>query len=233
MSLRNIHNLNHVGDDLAVTFFTPDYRRLAEKLAGNLEHLRVPYMLFEFPAEDWKRAILRKPEALAMALTYARQAHCNRVVFLDADCRLKRWPHFPTTGDIAVYLVDKQRNGRHKLFTSGRVVPINLTSCGVRTLLVWKKLCEDEACKEDPRATDEDLLARAIAENCPTVSILPPQMAGIEHDEIEADADIVHYSQHDKTGSRPFVLALRKLRRDIVAAASGHAKKPRRQRLTG
>jgi hypothetical protein len=100
-----------IGDWLAIGWFTPDYRPLAERFAANLAAHGVPYHLWARPkiAAGWNTS--QKPAAVLTAM----DAYPDKtVVLMDLDCIVHGdiAPVVDVAGDVGITVIARNIPGR-------------------------------------------------------------------------------------------------------------------------
>lgn len=190
------------GSWLAVGWFTPDYRALAEKFAANLTEHGIPHHIFARHklAKGWNT--LQKPAVVLGAMA----AYPDKtLILMDVDC-IVRGDIAPVTrlaGDVGLTLKARQlRKGgkawqkRVTVITSSRVVVFRPTAGARRFAEEWR-----EQCKTAHYSGDETALTWSYLK-CPdvTYSYVDERYKAWEvgGKSMPADAVIVHQSAHDK-----------------------------------
>lgn len=90
---------------LVIAWFTPDYRKHAERLSRSLEKLRAPHCLLavEAWATSWERRTMLKPQIVEQAM---QRWPGKTLILVDADCEVLGDPqilHEMVKADIAVH----------------------------------------------------------------------------------------------------------------------------------
>lgn len=186
---------------LAIGWFTPDYRPLAETFAANLDQHGVPYHLFAKPALDGGWDTRRKPSVVLEAMS---RYPSKTLVLMDVDCIVR--------GDITPVVVgdgadvgftikarpvsgrDRQSRKRVTLTVSSRVAVFRPTDGARAFVREWERLCDRAGAGGDEEHMVWAYLLR------PDISYvqIDQRYAGREVSGDVENAIIVHNSVHDK-----------------------------------
>lgn len=209
---------------VAVGFYTPNYKPLADQLAANLDEHSIRHKLYPVAAGDWGRVVLMKPAIVRQAM---RDFPGQKIVLMDVDCIIKG--HLPAAafdqpGDVSYYTCLKRAKRRTTVYPSDRVVVFQPTAGAMRLVDLWEERCRAaDRGETGHNESSETCLLWAITKAVGTsFSQLPVAYSGREFDIAPANALIVHKSQHDHT--RPIVSLLKSikdLRRALISKAVG------------
>lgn len=215
---------------LAVGFFTPNYRPLAEVFAKNLRDHDVPHHLYAWETKAWERAILYKPHVIKRAMQDYPDVP---ILLLDVDCRIRSSPladHLPILGDVALPIRVKIRRKRRRgapppkitVWASSRISLWRQQEPALRLLENWHRLCADELLRED-YIDDEQALMQAIG-STPNVfvNVLGERLSALNPKEAPLDAIVIHESEHVKAQLLyPLWIGLKNRRRALVSWVVG------------
>jgi hypothetical protein len=185
-----------VADWLAIGWFTPDYKLLAEAFAANLAEHGAPFHLFAKPklAAGWNTS--RKPAVVREAL----DAYLDKtVVLMDVDCIIRGdiSPVAAIAADVGITVLARNMKRRDKFQhwiateCSSRVVVFRNTE-GARTFVRrWAAEIERSGVNHDEHSMIWTFLA------CPDVrfAYIDPAYSGREVSQ-HPDGVIVHQSAH-------------------------------------
>jgi hypothetical protein len=209
-----MRNDDIIGDEpprdwLAVGWFTPDYRPLAEHFAVNLAEHSVPFHLFarEKLVKDWSTAW--KPDCVLHALSLYRG---KTVVLMDLDCIIHGdiSPVVDVPGDVGICVIarnlpgrldrrwrgGRDRQWRHQIAVecSSRVVVFKPTEGACAFALSWRERVVTSLFRHDEHSMVWAFLRSAGATS---FSYLDARYSGREVGEMPG-AVIEHESAHTK-----------------------------------
>jgi hypothetical protein len=188
-------------DWLAIGWFTPDYRPLAEAFAANLAERGIPFHLFARPklATGWNT--LQKPSVVIDAM----DAYPGKtLVLMDVDCTVRGdiAPVTDIAGDVGLALKARQtKKGkawqkRIAVMLCSRVVVFRPTAGARAFAMEWQALCEKAHYSGDETAMTwaflrlPDVAYAYLGERYKAWEVGGRSMP--------ADAAIVHESAHDR-----------------------------------
>jgi len=191
---------------VAVGFFTPNYRPLAETLAKDLADTQNPYHLIarEKGAATWRNVVHWKPEIVLQAMDlYPRSS----ILFLDVDCSVRGslLPTLDFTGDISAR--PKLRLTHHVWpFRQKTVLQISSRSMVFKPNERVRKFLADW--RDELRTAPYyqggcEMALRFVIMRSTGLAFCPmdPKYAGLETDKAPADAVVVH-SSHSRHAGR-------------------------------
>jgi len=145
-------------DWLVIGWFTPDYRRLAERFAGNLKRFSIPHHLFAKPiGSGWDTS--PKPSVVLEAMAVYPG---KTIVLMDVDCVVKEdiGPALNFDRDVAFSLsLRRRRHYRTTIYSSSRVMIFKPTEGAQRFAAAWQKYCRG------PERNDEINLTHCYIHN--------------------------------------------------------------------
>jgi hypothetical protein len=218
-------------DWIAVGWFTPDYRPLAEAFAANLSAHGAPFHLFAKPADaGWSTR--RKPSVVLAAM---HRYPGKTVVLMDVDCVVHGdiAPVAEVSGDVGIIVtarnVRRRRRWAHWLAVecSSRVVVFRPTEGARAFARTWADTIEQSDVDHD-----EHSQAWAMLYSLGTTSFdfIPQRYSAREVGQIP-DAVIEHDSAHDqerRAARGPFKTLLRRFEARFLRTG-----RTRRSRLEG
>jgi hypothetical protein len=197
-----------VGDWLAIGWFTPDYRPLAERFATNLAEHGTPFHLFARPnvAAGWNTA--QKPDVVL----HAMGLHPDKtLVLMDLDCVVHGdiSPVVDVPGDVAItviahnipgrvdrrWRVGPDRRWRHQIAVecSSRVVVFKPTSGARAFALNWRAQVVNSIVNHD----EHSMVWAYLHSTGVQFSYIDARYSGREIGQLP-DAVIEHNSEHNK-----------------------------------
>jgi hypothetical protein len=216
---------------LAIGWFTPDYRPLAEKFAANLVEHGAPFHLFARPklTEGWNT--LQKPSVVLAAMdAYPAQS----LVLMDVDCIIRGdiSPVKNIAADVGITIKARQVRGRDRMsqkrviVTASSRVVVFRPSEGARAFASeWQRLCGRATTGGDEAHMIWAYLLR------PEISYAQVRegYAGREISRDTGSAVIAHDSVHDKAHTWSIKPALKAFERRFLR--TGRTKAEMRLRL--
>jgi hypothetical protein len=209
---------------LAIGWFTPDYRPLAEKCAANLAEHGIPFHLFARTklAKGWNT------RQKASVVLDAMESYPNpSLILMDVDCTVRGdiAPALNIAGDVGLVLKAQQtRRGwiwlkRVSVLATSRVVVFRPTDGARRFAEEWREQCKTAHYPGDETAMTWAFLRRPDV----AYSHLDDRYRAWEMGarSMPIDALIVHQSAHEKAWASP------------IAAAKGFAKAIERRYFRG
>lgn len=188
---------------VAVGWFTPDYRSLAQNLSDNLGRLAIPHHLYArtLTSGGWLSNCRRKPEILLTAfIAYPGKA----LILMDVDIEVRAGMGelAATEGDVVVYSGTKRADlvpwlppRKRRLFISSRVMVWKPTAPALQLANAWHWECQ----RPGIGYGDETAFIEAYGKSQGVaVSRMDPRFAGHEKGSAPADSVIIHDSAHAK-----------------------------------
>jgi hypothetical protein len=198
---------------VVVGFFTPDYRPLAARLAGDLSKFDIPHHFYASTAAEWHAATLLKP----VYITRARAEYPGKtIVSMDVDCSIKE----PVASGLAIsadvgLAFNEIRERTARLYPTSRVTVWSPTIGATKLLDKWSELCRRAEVNND-----EILLMVAIARTAGTsLQALPETHRGLEWSKAPANSAIVHDSARVKAKSKNVRRRLLRATREFITMA--------------
>lgn len=189
------------GAYIAIGFFTPDYKPLADNFSRNLSSFEMPHHLYAVRQDEWQRAILMKPTIVLRALKDYPQ---RTIVLMDVDCKVCGTIDHEilemSRADITLPARMKRGARRHgRVLFSSRVMFIQQTAAAKKLIERWEALCSSAKAPLFGRLCDERELVGAIgASRETTISFSSDIIAGLDIRNAPQGAKIVHVSEHSK-----------------------------------
>ena len=185
-------------DWLVIGWFTPDYRGLAERFAGNLNRFAIPHHLFAKPiGSGWDTS--RKPSVILEAMDLYPG---KTIILMDVDCIVDGdiRPVLNFQRDVGFTLTPRRRRGYKQtiLTASSRVAVFKPTPASRRFAESWRELCV-------PGTNDEvNLVACFVRNGDVSYAQLDQRYAAWEVGEKNAPRGTViwHQSAHAKATAR-------------------------------
>lgn len=203
-------------------WFTPDYRPLAQRLAGQLTSFGAPYHFLSVEKTGtWDREVFRKPSMVLQAMQAYPQAV---VVFMDVDCEIVGPIEGATHGqaDVSCYL-DVKKLGRRQLGNmSSRVMVLRPAPGAIRWVEAWVQAAREETTESSEEPAMMVAMSRSPGS---TWSMLDARYAGREVTSGQGtDVAIVHDSAHEQSNLfRRMNRRLKTLRRSILGRGTTRA----------
>jgi hypothetical protein len=191
---------------VAVSFFTPNYRPLAENLARDLAQTNNPYHLIARDKGDatWRNVVHWKPEIVLQAMDLYPQ---SPIILLDADSTVRGSlaPAFDFTGDVSAR--PKLRLTNHiwpfrkktVLHISSRSMAFKQNARVHKLLADWRDELRDAAYHQGGC----EMALRFVIMRSVGLAFTPmdPRYCGLETDKAPPDAVVVH-SSHSRHAGR-------------------------------
>ena len=150
-----------------VSFYTPHYKPVAEKLLSSLHQFSLPYYIKEVPCRgSWVENCAFKPTFILQALQKLKEP----LLWVDADGYFVRGIDYEFQGDLSIHVNDLPSNHPSKVISS--TVFINNSKEAISFLQKWIQECEDTQNKE----WDQVCLRDAYLKNkTALITTLPPR----------------------------------------------------------
>lgn len=180
---------------VVVSFFTPNYRELADAFWLKLSAHDIPHKLYAWEPGAWQQTTMAKPLVVQRAMA---DFPGRLIVLMDVDCDV-RGPIAPALdfpGDVALWLgvgihPQNERGWRTRAMSSSRILIWRQNAASRRLLDKWSALTEQHV--QDGSLDEEQTLVWALEQSTPlTLSLLDRRYAARNPWECPADSVIVH-----------------------------------------
>lgn len=167
-----------------VAYYTDKYTLEAENLKKSLDMFDVGYSIMGVPDQgNWQNNTLFKS-------TFVKRMLKQKIVYIDADARLKRYPSLFDTLDYDFAYWQCEQNGQ-KFLASGTLF---FTPSSITLVELWESLCMDEKLSEG-EANDQQLLGKALGMIKLNTKILPIEYCQIFDWHFQSDEPVIVHNQ--------------------------------------